>query len=322
MPDNLRALPKIRDSISTIYLEYGRLKQLKTGVVFENKLGRVAIPVANLCALLLGPGTSVTHRAVHTIGRSGCSVLWVGESGVRFYAHGHGETRKGYALQKQAELAADPAKRMRVVARMYQMRFGEALPSGLTLNEVRGREGARVKRAYREAADRHGIEWHGRRYDRLNWDESNATNRALSAANACLNGVCHAAIVSAGYSAGLGFIHQGKQLSFVYDVADLYKTTLTVPLAFATAAEGQRQLERVVRKRCRDGFRRIGLLNRIIPDIQKLLDLSTDVPIPDGFDPDDDPAAPTAWWEPPSGEGVAVSGDGAYGPRVPEGGAD
>ena len=316
MPENLRALPKIRDSLSTIYLAYGRLKQLKSGVVFENKSGRVAIPVANLCALLLGPGTSVTHRAVHTIGRSGCSMLWVGEEGVRFYAHGHGETRKGYALQKQAALVADPAKRMRVVARMYRMRFGEPLPSGLTLNEVRGREGARVRRAYRQAAAHYGIAWRGRQYDRFNWEESNPSNRALSAANACLNGVCHSAIVSAGYSAGLGFIHQGKQLSFVYDVADLYKTTLTLPLAFATASEGHGQLERVVRKRCRDGFRRIGLLSRIIPDIQKLLDLSTSVPIPDGFDVDHDPAAPSAWWEPPPEVDRTLTGDAIGSPRV------
>jgi CRISPR-associated protein Cas1 len=314
MPDNLRALPKIRDSLSTLYLEYGRLTQTRNGVEFENKLGRMAVPVANLCALLLGPGTSVTHRAVHTIARSGCSVLWVGESGVRFYAHGHGETRKGYALQQQAELAADPETRMKVVARMYQMRFGEPLPDGLTLDQVRGREGARVRKAYREAAERYGVEWRGRRYDRFDWNESDAANRALSAANACLNGVCHAAIVSAGYSPGLGFIHQGKQLSFVYDIADLYKTTLTVPLAFASAAEGHDHLERVVRKRCRDGFRQFGLLDRLIPDIRAILDLSAHVPIPDGFDPDDDPAGPTAWWDPPPEADVSLtSGDGAYG---------
>ena len=97
-------------------------------------------------------------------------------------------------------------------------------------------------------------------------------------------------------------------------MADLYKTLLTVPLSFATAAEGHEQLERVVRKRCRDGFRTFGLLRRLIPDIRALLDLSAHIPIPDGFDPDDDPAGPTAWWEPPSEADVTFAGDGAYGP--------
>jgi CRISPR-associated protein Cas1 len=318
MSENLRALPKIRDSISTLYLERGRLTQTKNGVVLENKTGRTAVPVANLCALLLGPGTTVTHRAVATITRSGCSLVWVGEGGVRFYACGKGETRKAYALQEQAALASDPEKRMAVVRRMYHRRFGEALPDGVTtIDEVRGREGARVRRAYRAAADRHGVRWDGRDYDRFAWAEGDPANRALSAANACLNGVCHAAVVSAGYCPGLGFIHQGKQLSFVYDVADLYKTTLTIPLAFATAAEDPPNLERTVRRRCRDGFRAIGLLDRLIPDLRALLDLEAHVPLPDGFDPDDDPAAPTEWWNPPPEADVTLSsGDGAYGPPL------
>ena len=316
MPENLRALPKIRDSISTLYLERGRLTQTKNGVVLENKLGRTAVPVANLCALLLGPGTTVTHRAVATATRSGCSLLWVGEEGVRLYARGQGETRKAYALQKQAELASDPEKRMAVVRRMYRRRFGETLPEEVTIEQVRGLEGARVRAAYREAAEQHGVSWEGRSYDRSAWDAADPVNRALSAANACLNGICHAAVVSAGYSPGLGFIHQGKQLSFVYDVADLYKTVLTVPLAFATAAEEPGRIERVVRKRCRDGFRSIRLLDRLIPDIRTLLDLSEHVPLPDGFDPDDDPAGPTAWWDPPSDVDASLGGDGAYGPPI------
>ncbi|HLT47878.1 MAG TPA: type I-E CRISPR-associated endonuclease Cas1e [Rubricoccaceae bacterium] len=312
MPENLRALPKLRDSISTLYLERGRLTQSRNGVEFENDLGRVAVPVATLCALLLGPGTTVTHRAVHAVARSGCSLLWVGEEGVRLYASGHGETRKAYALQEQARLSSDPTLRLKVVERMYRMRFGEPLPAGLSLQEVRGHEGARVRRAYREAAERFGIDWRGRRYDREDWDAADPVNRALSAANACLNGVCHAAVVSAGYSPGLGFIHQGKQLAFVYDIADLYKTLLTVPIAFATAAEKPDKLETVVRKRCRDAFRRFRLLDRILPEIRQLLDLDAHVPIPDGFDPDDDAALPTVWW----GDGstpLPVVADGAFG---------
>ena len=319
MPENLRALPKLRDSISTLYLERGRLTQSKNGVVFKNDLGDVAVPVANLCALLLGPGTSVTHRAVHMTARSGCSILWVGQEGVRFYAHGHGETRKAYALQEQARLASDPALHLQVIERMYRMRFGEALPPDLTIEQVRGYEGARVRDAYRDTADRLDIDWRGRNYDREDWDSADPANRALSAANSCLNGVCHAAIISAGYSPALGFIHQGKQLSFVYDIADLYKMALTVPIAFKAAGEEHEALERVVRARCREAFREFHLLNRIIRDIRTVLDLTADVPLPERFDPDDDAAAPTAWWAPEEGIEVTISGDGAFGEPLREG---
>jgi len=322
MPEDLRALPRLSDSIPYLYLERGKLTQTKNGVAYENKHGRYAIPVAQLCALLIGPGLSVTHRAVVTTSRAGCSLLWVGEEGVRFYAGGHGETRKAYALQKQAEAAADPVRRLQVVERMYRLRFDEPLPPALTIEQVRGHEGARVRKAYREIARRYGIDWQGRRYDRFDWGNADPVNRALSAANACLNGVCHAAVVSAGYSPGLGFIHQGKQLAFVYDVADLYKALLTVPVAFATAADAKQAtedgetiaLEREVRYRCRQAFRNLRLLQRIVPDIQALLDLDPDAPLPERIDPDDDFAYPTSWWEPLPETKLSV-GDGAYGER-------
>jgi CRISPR-associated protein Cas1 len=173
-----------------------------------------------------------------------------------------------------------------------------------------------VRKAYREAAERYGVEWRGRRYDRFDWNESDAANRALSAANACLNGVCHAALLAAGYAPGLGFIHQGKQLSFVYDVADLYKTVVSIPVAFAAAAEAEDdptlKLARAVRLRMRQAFRNTKLLRRILSDIEAVLDIEGDPPLPDGFDPDDDPALPTPWWDPPaaSGDGFGPLGDG------------
>lgn len=302
LPHSFRDLPKVRDSLSHLYFERGRITQTKLGIEYVNKAGRTLIPVAALTALLLGPGTTVTHAAVRTLARAGCSVCRVGEEGVRFYAQGLGETHKAYKLQRQAALASDEDKRLRVVERMYRLRFHETLPRDLTLQQVRGHEGQRMRQAYADAADEHGILWTGRNYDRHDWGGSDPPNRALSAANACLNGICHAALLSAGYSPGLGFIHQGKQLSFVYDVADLYKTKITIPVAFATVAEGPGNLERTVRKRCRQAFRNMKLLKRILPDIEAVLDIEGDPPLPDGFDPDDDPALPTPWWE-PSGDG-------------------
>jgi CRISPR-associated protein Cas1 len=302
LPHSFRDLPKIRDSLSYLYFERGRLTQTKLGIEFVNKQGRTLLPVASLAVLLLGPGTTVTHAAIRTLARAGCSLCWVGEEGVRFYAQGLGETHKAYKLQRQAELASEEGMRLKVVERMYRLRFQESLPKDLTLEQVRGYEGQRMRQAYADAAQEYGVDWRGRNYDRNDWSGSDAPNRALSAANSCLNGVCHAAILSSGYSPGLGFIHQGKQLSFVYDVADLYKTKITIPVAFATVAVEPERLEREVRKRCRQAFRNIRLLKRIIPDIEAVLDIDGDPPLPDGFDPDIDPALPTPWWE-PSGDG-------------------
>src|SRR5690606_17303058 len=298
LPHSFRDLPKLRDSISYLYFERGRLEQTKLGVEFVNKLGRTIIPVANLTALLLGPGTTVTHAAVRSVARTGCSLLWCGEEGVRFYAQGLGETHKAYKLLRQASLASNEERRLEVVERMYRMRFDEPLPSNVTLQQIRGMEGARVRKAYSEAAKKYDVEWLGRNYDRDEWDTADPVNRALSAANACLNGICHAAVLSAGYSPGLGFIHQGKQLAFVYDIADLYKAKLSIPVAFATVAEEVANVESEVRKRCRTAFRNLRLLERIIPDIEKALDVDGDPPLPDGFDPDEDPALPTPWWTP------------------------
>ena len=256
--------------------------------------------MASLAALLLGPGTTVTHGAVRTLAEAGCSLVWCGEQGVRCYAQGIGETHKSYRLMRQAELSAVPEQRLQVVERMYRARFPEPLPAGLRLEQIRGREGIRVREAYAEAARRFGVDWNGRNYNRSDWDAADPINRALSAANACLHGLVHAALLSSGYSPALGFIHQGKQLSFVYDIADLYKMQLTVPVAFSVVAESLPSLETQVRKRCRDAFTNLRLLQRIVPDVDHLLRLDLEPATPDGFDPDDDPALPTPWWSNPN----------------------
>ncbi|MBO0938689.1 type I-E CRISPR-associated endonuclease Cas1 [Fibrella sp. HMF5335] len=295
----MRDLPKIRDSLSFLYFEYGHIEQSKLGVEFVNKQGSIPLPVASLSALLLGPGTSVTHAAIRTLAEAGCSVVWCGEGGVRCYAQGVGETHKAYRLMKQAELSASPEQRLQVIERMYRARFPDPLPAGLKLEQIRGREGIRVRAAYAEAAQKYGVGWNGRNYNRNSWADSDPLNRALSSANACLHGLVHVALLSSGYCPALGFIHQGKQLSFVYDVADLYKVQLTVPVAFAAVAEGLPNLETQVRKRCRDAFTNLRLLQRIVPDVDRLLRLDVEPETPDGFDPDEDPALPTPWWSNP-----------------------
>jgi len=296
MMRDLRILPKIRDSWSYLYVEHARLDQENCGICIHDARGRVYVPCASLSLLMLGPGTSVTHAAIATMAEAGCLVAWVGEQGIRLYAQGLGETRSAANLLRQAALWANPAERMQVVRRMYEMRFREPIPSELTLRQVRGKEGRRVRAAYAAASRKFGIEWTGRQYKRSDWDQADPVNRALSAANACLYGVCHAAIVSLGYSPAIGFIHTGKMLSFVYDVADLYKVDLIVPLAFEEAARGDHNnLETRVRHRCRDVFYEQRLLKRIVSDLE---DLFGPVVEPGETAADKDMALPGQLWDP------------------------
>ena len=296
---DLHELPKLRDGLSYLYLEHGRIAQKQKAVEFIDKEGgHTMIPAAALAVLMLGPGTSITHTAIKSLADNGCLAIWTGEDGMRCYAQGGGETRKAYHLLKQAELASDPEKRLKVVMRMYLYRFGEQLQPGLNLEQVRGLEGVRVRQAYARASRKYGVEWHGRHYDRHNWNSGDPINRAISAANALLNGLCHTGIVSGGYSPALGFIHTGKQLSFVYDIADLYKVDVTIPLAFRIVAESTQNLHARIRQACREAFKEHRLLKRILPDIENLLDLSVEV-LAAGHEVDSDSGYPVPLWSPP-----------------------
>lgn len=294
---DLHLLPKVRDGLSHLYLERGKIEQNQQAVEFIDKEGRTLIPAASLAVVLLGPGTSISHEAVKRLTDNGCSILWAGEDGVRCYAQGMGETRKAARLIHQAQMVSDPTKRKEVVLRMYRYRFDEDLDPDLSIEQIRGLEGVRVRSAYAEASRTYHVPWNGRNYVRGHWGAADSVNRALSSANACLNGICHAAIVSAGYSAGLGFVHTGKLLSFVYDIADLYKTEITIPLAFRLTAESTQKLESRVRHACRDLFYQNRLLSRILPDLDAILGFRA---VAEDADEavDSDPALPGALWSP------------------------
>jgi CRISPR-associated protein Cas1 len=276
MPKDLHELPKLRDGLSYLYVERARILQDAQSIALWDKEGRTPVPAAALGVLMLGPGCSISHAAVRALVENGCSIVWLGEHGVRCYAQGTGETRSARHILHQAQLLCNEATRMQVVWRMYEYRFGYQLDDDLTLNQIRGMEGARMRDTYAEEAKRTGVNWQGRNYDASNWNRGDPLNRALSSANACLNGVCHAAIVSGGYSPAMGFVHTGRQLSFVYDIADLYKAEITIPLAFETVAESEEKVETRVRLLCRDHFRKHRLLQRLLPDIDALLDIPTE----------------------------------------------
>jgi len=314
---DLHLLPKVRDSLSFLYVEHCRIDREDKAIALHDASGVRPVPCANLTTLMVGPGTSITHAAVQTLADSGCLVLWTGEQGVRFYAQGMGETRAARNLLKQSWLVSRDTLRLRVVRRMYEMRFTETLEDNLTLQQIRGKEGIRVREAYQQASRETGVEWTGRAYKRDAWKDADPVNRALSAANSCLYGICHAAIVSAGYSPSLGFIHTGKMLSFVYDIADLYKVEMTVPLAFHVTAElAGANMETEIRRQCRDMFHEKRLLGRIVPDIEQVLSV-IDPATDDAPDFDADDALPGGLWNP---EAQTVSGGVNWGDAADEGG--
>lgn len=273
---NLHSLPQFSDRMSWLYLEYGRIEKADDGLIFRDKTGEVPIPIASLSTLMLGPGTVVTHRAAIAAAQMNCLLAWVGEGMVRTYASATGGAHQTANLQRQALLWADPKAHLAVVRKMYALRFEEDLPETLNLQEIRGREGARVRSAYQRIAEECGITWVRRNYDTSNWNKADLPNRCLSSATASLYGVVHAALVSAGYSAALGFVHTGRPLSFVYDVADLYKMELAVRVAFSVAAKPPANPEREVRKRCRSIFLKTNLMERILPDVDEVLNVGYD----------------------------------------------
>lgn len=311
---NLRMLPKVRDSWSYLYAERCRIDQDDKAIALHDLNGKTAVPCSSLTLLMLGPGTTITHAAIRALADNGCTVLWTGESGVRLYAQGLGETRSAQRLLHQSRLCSNPALRLKVVRKMYEIRFPDPLPPDLTLQQIRGKEGIRVREAYAKASRETGVPWSGRSYQRDDWKSADPVNRALSAANSCLYGVSHAAIISAGYAPGLGFIHTGKQLSFVYDIADLYKVEITIPAAFQAAKDGDEGLEGRVRRYCRDFFKEQRLLTRIVDDLDRVLEVG---PLPADSRFDSDAAAPGDLWDPELG-GIA---GGVNQADVPEDGA-
>lgn len=254
----------------------GRLDVDSYGLCFRQAEHVTPVPIDQLAVVMLGPGSTVTHAAVASLSRNNCLLAWTGQEGVRLYAASTGGTYSARRLITQASLVSRDASRLAVAWRMYRFRFSDSIPEVVSLEKIRGMEGLRVRKAYADAARSYGVEWKGRNYDQGDWYAADPVNRALSVASSCLYGLCHAAILSAGYSPGLGFIHTGKMLSFVYDVADLYKTAITIPVAFRVAAGNQRDLERSVRMACRQAFFEFRLMERIVPDIGEVLGVGND----------------------------------------------
>jgi len=287
----IQPLP-MKDRVSMIFVQYGQIDVLDGAFVVIDQNGvRTHIPVGSVACIMLEPGTRVSHAAVHLASTVGTLLVWVGEAGVRLYASGQPGGARADRLLYQAKMALDDDLRLKVIRKMYEMRFQEPCPERRSVEQLRGIEGARVRETYKLLARQYGVEWRERNYDQQQWDAADIPNRCLSAATSCLYGITEAAVLAAGYAPAVGFIHTGKPLSFVYDIADLFKFETVVPLAFKIAAKSPAQPEREVRLGCRDIFRSTRLLGRIIPTIEEVL-CAGGIPIPEAPPESVPPAIP------------------------------
>ena len=267
----IQMLPQVADRLTFLYLERCVLNRQDSAITVADDRGTVFVPAAAISVIMLGPGTKITHRAMELIGDAGVTVIWVGEQGVRYYASGRPLTHRAALLQRQAELVSNMRMHLNVVRQMYCMRFPNEDVSRLTLQQLRGREGARIRAVYKRASKEWNVPWNGREYDPEDFTSGDPVNQVLSAGHACLYGLAHAVIAALGCSPGLGFVHVGHENSFVYDIADLYKADITIPLAFEVAATiSKEEIPSVMRRKTRDKMVKMNILKQMVHDIKSL----------------------------------------------------
>lgn len=271
----LTELPRISDRVSFIYVEHAKINRIDSAITVLDYRGTVSIPAAMIGVLLLGPGTEISHRAIELIADTGTCIIWVGERGVRYYASGRALAHSTKLLEKQAKLVSNNRSRLEVARKMYSMRFDGEDVSKLTMQQLRGREGSRIRKIYRLLSEEYNVEWNGREYKIDDFDDATAVNKALSAANISLYGVCQSIICALGMSSGLGFIHTGHDKSFVYDIADLYKAEITIPTAFqiASSAKETDDIAKLARLAIRDKMKDGKIMLRIVKDLQYLMNV-------------------------------------------------
>lgn len=232
------SLPQVKDKYPFIYLERGRLEIDDSSLKWiDSEANVVRLPIATINTLLLGPGTTVTHEAVKTAVAANCSMCWVGEDSLLFYAAGHLPTADTRNLKRQIELAASEEMSLEIARRMYVYRFPDAELQGKSLKEMMGMEGYRVRALYQQKAEHYQVGWSRRSFTPGKFELGDITNQILTASNAALYGILCSVVHSMGYSPHIGFIHSGSPLPFIYDLADLYKENLCIDLAFSLTRE-------------------------------------------------------------------------------------
>lgn len=275
----LETLASAKDRWTPIYLEHGRLEVDDSSVKWIGADGLLCrIPVATVSALILGPGTTVTHAAMKACAESNTPVCWTGEDSLRFYAFGLTPNHTNDMPRLHAEAWADKRRRTQIARAMFRMRFPDLDVEGKSVKELRGMEGLRVRALYAQLGLQHGVTWKGRNYDRQNWDVSDDINRALSAANASLYALCAAVVTSLGYVPSLGFVHDAGTLPFIYDVADLYKHLTSLPAAFLATRQAPKDDGELVRKLLKQRVEEERLMQRMPKDLALLFNTAEAAP--------------------------------------------
>ncbi len=278
------------DRHGLLYLDHGNFTIADGCLSFVSGGGVLAageyqLPHQTISALLIGPGTSVTHDVLRLLAHHGTALVAVGTEGTRIYtAPALGPDRSDVA-RAQARLWADEKSRLATARKMYARRLGEILPH-TAITVLRGIEGARVKESYKLLAQSFGLAWKGRRYNREKPDEADAANQAINHAATAVQAAASIAVAALSALPQLGFIHEDSDQSFVLDVADLYRESMTLRIAFHVAkrvGEGEDQpIDRLVRHTAAREFKRQRLISKMIDDIKSLLGMESHEP--DGAD--------------------------------------
>lgn len=276
------------DRHGLMWLERGRLAVEDGNLVFttagNNQLdaGAYEIPFQQISSLLLGPGSVISHDALRLLARQQTGVLAVGSKGIRIYAASmpFGPDRSALA-RKQARLWNDENKRIDVIRAMYAYRFGEPLPDyARDINSLRGIEGKRVKKVYDRLAAQYGVEWKGRKFDRSNPDDDDLINRAINHAATAAYAAAQIAVAVTGTIPQLGFIHESSGRAFALDIADLFRSSVILPIAFQAAKQVSQNksldIESQTRKLAGKTFQKDQVIPDMIDQIKELLDVDDD----------------------------------------------
>jgi len=285
------------DRHGLVWLERGKLEVesgcLRFVTAGSDRLerGDYQIPHQATSAVLLGPGTSVTHDALRLLARHGCVLCAVGTDGVRHYTAAPLGPDSSALARRQVLLWAKAGTRLEVARRMYAMRF-DTIVRTRDIEVLRGMEGARIKRAYQEAADRHGVTWRGRRYDRANPNATDLPNQALNHAAVTVQAAATIAVSATGTIPQLGFVHEDSGQSFVLDIADLRRHDIVLDIAFGAAREADQSpasVDRLVRTRAASIFRKRNVVGGLIDAIKTVLAYTEDADGPEGNETAEDP---------------------------------
>ncbi|MNU42823.1 CRISPR-associated endonuclease Cas1 [compost metagenome] len=256
----------------TIMIESGCLL-FKTSGFADIPAGEYGIPHQGLSTLLMGPGTTISHDAMRILNVHGTSIMAVGSGGVRLYSAPPLLPDDSTLARHHAMLWSDLDKRIFVARKMFAIRFGEVLPHR-SMDVLRGIEGGRIKKVYEIQAAKYRVPWNGRRFDRADPGSSDLVNQAINHAATAMYAFSAIAVYSVGAIPQLGFIHEASGDAFCLDIADLYRATITIPIAFECTRfimdNPDIPIERHVRKAINKTAGKSGLVDAMIDNIKEL----------------------------------------------------